>query len=583
MAYATRRAGGGGWTSVRPYTTYGNVIANYGAALQQAQETASNVELQTKILEYKNGTASYQDVVNLLKTKQTGAIPGSQRELDLKEVGLQLEQYETNKNREIKRADLKTKYAKGGISAEEQLQIEKEMLNNYKEGTPEYSEQLSNIATATELRNQEQKTAKMAQIQAAITEGGITIDEEIQLFEEGKNMSDKGSEEYFVFEQKINDAKQRKEEQDIAVMASEKYSELLDKYKGGGLDNEEKLKINTELMKIYKPGSADYIKAQENEAELLGGIANERRAAGKDAQELETQKARFEFQVRQQKIENLDKDIAQGINPVGALNEKMRLYGEQRDLINQYGEDAGSNLPEWTVNIENTANLKNQIDSGRAVVVSRGESGGMQMTEIVPIENLRTMGEEKVFIDPETGKPMRRKVISIIDREGNEKQVVYTDDGGLQEVSIIKPKGKKVTEDIYGLGAMTGYNAKNVSKTMLPKSSTGGEVLGVSTAALQTPAIPGVTYTPPKPKSGSSSKSSSKPKAQSTNNMTQTPAIAGITYTAPKTNSGSSTKNQSPLQLQTKMPTTNKTQQYPTSGTSKKPSLLDRVKSFFGF
>ena len=198
------RSSRGGWSSVVQRSDYGNVISNYAAALQQASVQQRAVDLETKVFNYKNGLLSYGDLKKYLDTALTKELPGSQKELDLRQTMTSAETYENTKNKNIERSKLEAKFASNGISASERVQIENDLLQFYKEGTPEYTEQLSTIATANELQRVEEKNVKVARIESKLSEGGLSSAEKISLYEDMRDSTDKGSVEYANTQSKIN-------------------------------------------------------------------------------------------------------------------------------------------------------------------------------------------------------------------------------------------------------------------------------------------------------------------------------------------------------------------------------------------
>lgn len=518
MSIQTRRSQGS-WSNVRSYSTYSNVISNYAQALQQVQENQGNIELEKKVLEYKNGLANYSDVVSLVNSRLAQALPNSQKELDMRTILLGLEEYETTKNRDIKRAQLETKYAKGGISAQERLLIEKELLSSFKEGTPAYSEQLSTIAAATELSAQEQKNVKMAEIQTQLSEGGLTTDEEISLYEEGKNMAEPGTEEYAVLERKVNEAKVRKEQEEIEQKANEKYLELLDKFKDGGVTNEENLKITRELLDIYKPGTEEYTKTKEAEADLLGEIAKESAGSGKAGQRAEEEAKAVEFSALEAKLENVQNKFDIGaISLEDYLAQQGAITEQQNAITESYPDILSPNVTgELQTRFQSIQELRNDIQTGNAVVIKTGsKEGGIQKQAIVPLSELSAYGQNYSILTPSydaKGNMIENEedgnVVTIVEN-GVEKQVLITKTGKLEELATSTRKGADGKEELVfsRTGKVLEYGSKTQStEPAQPQSSTQGSVLGASTVNMSKPtSVTKTSSSSSKDKSSNSSK-----------------------------------------------------------------------------
>lgn len=311
------RGSSGGWSTVSNRSYYGNIVSNYAQALAQAQVIQDQTELDNKIFEYQNGNLDVASVKNFINGRIQGAISGSQKELDLKKLLQEVDNFEVRKQREIKRSQLEAKVASGGISAEERLQIEQEMLSNYKQGTPEYAEQLNIIASATEAQRVDKNNRRVAQLQSRLAEGGLSTEEQIEVLQEARDLADPGSPEQADLDVKIGtlqdkfELEQEEEEKFERLQEAEfRKSELLEKYVEGGISLEENLTINREMQGFVERGSKDYNRLKAQEAEILGAIEEEKLGkgmAGQGAAEkelvLNTRKALFDLEAREAEIE----------------------------------------------------------------------------------------------------------------------------------------------------------------------------------------------------------------------------------------------------------------------------------------
>lgn len=331
MSILTRRPGGG-WTNVSPPGNYSAVVADYRGSIQAAQLSAKNTELESKIFEYKQGRLSFGELAMFLNASLAAETPGSQRELDIRQLIAEVQKFEDGKNRDIKRSTLEAKFAKGGISAEERLQIEEELLGTYKEGTPEHTEQLNIIATAQELATVEENNAQLARIQAELSQGGLSTEEAIQLYQEARDLTESGSEERAQIDEKINLLKEdlRVEKQEQA--RNDRAVELLEQFGEGGLSLEEELTINRELQKLTDEGTPEMLKLKQDEAAILGDIAD--RGKGDAGAAAEAQ-----FIGLEAKAEQLQADFAEGrISDTEFQAGRNEILTEQERIIGGLGD-----------------------------------------------------------------------------------------------------------------------------------------------------------------------------------------------------------------------------------------------------
>lgn len=438
------RSGGGGWSSIASPDYYGSVVSNYSAALKQAQESQANVELENAILDYKNGNASYTQVKDLIAARQARAIPGSQKELDLKELALSLNDYETSKQRQIKRANLEIKYAKGGISAAERSLIEQELLSTFKEGTEDYTTQLSIIAQAKELERVESNNAQLARLEARLSEEGISTDEKIQLLEQAKGLAEPGSIEQATLDQKVNELKVVQKEEQKQQAIEQRTTELLDEFAEGGLTNEEKLIMNRELQTFFEKGTADYNKLKEQEAGLLGAIEEDRGKGGSGSGFSKDTQNQAELLLAQLDTQRAQLDAALS---AGEITQEEYLQGVSQVISGQ--ESVFEGLP--GVELESDALTKKyaQIGADRQELQRREKQLGVQSADnlkglqagtLIPIVDANGV-EQYVPRDINTLAGLTTKAqVAVLDENGN---IQYTTDAQgnkvpqLQEVEVL--------------------------------------------------------------------------------------------------------------------------------------------------
>lgn len=487
MSYQTRGARGN-WVQVQGPTDYAGITANYAAQFIQAQLEQTKIELKNKILDYQNGIMSYKDLKDYLNTKLTGSQPGSSMELDIRETILDVEKFETDKQKAIKRAQLESKFAKGGISASERLQIEKDLLQFYKEGTPEYSEQLATISTATELKRQEDKNIALSKLEARLSEGGLDTGEQIQLLKEAQGMTDKGTKEFQDLQSKINLLTEEQKKQQMEEQRNQRLSEMLDQYAGGGLTTDELLSINREMQSFTEKGTEDYIKLKEAEAGLLGDIAQGKGTRGgstggggsaagsKNSLLAELEALEAEYEALENKFE------IGAISQEDYLNQKNRILADESDFLEGSGDIVAKDatLSRFTGELKNRANeftaLEQGLQSGDAALIVDGK--GKQ--RIVPLSELGGYADEiEVVTTDEEGNEVRSWAPAITTQvDGKTRRYALNADGKLESLSEETRKNDKgEDETVYVRSGIV------VDKLMRPKTTGGqfNDVTGLAT------------------------------------------------------------------------------------------------------
>lgn len=532
--YVTRSSRGG-WSSVVQRSDYGNVISNYAAALQQASVQQRAVDLETKVFNYKNGLLSYGDLKKYLDTALTKELPGSQKELDLRQTMTSVDTYENTKNKNIERSKLEAKFASNGISASERVQIENDLLKFYKEGTPEYTEQLSTIATANELQRVEEKNIKVARIEAKLSEGGLSTSDKISLYEDMRDFTDKGSAEYANVQSKVNLLKEQKSEEDLTKKRNDVVAAFIDEHKAGGLDNKELLELNKKMQTFTKPGTNEMVDLKEKEAKILEAIQSDNISSGKKGTKVVTEDKAIELNKLEAQLGTLENKFEIGsISQEEYLQTKNQIVSAQTEIVNQYGDVASPSVKgELQNRLDELTNITNKIRSGEAVtVVGLDKTQGIKKQRIVSLQELITSGgaygedEEVVTELDKDGNVLstesRKVVTAMVD--GKEKRYIVDEKTGKLEVvkeQTVKQEGKPVK----GL-VKTGLQFNKVSS---PGSSKGSPTVSGPGVEPVLGMEPSSTTSAPSTgsgkSSGSSGSSNSSSKGSSSNSKSSSPKI----------------------------------------------------------
>lgn len=448
MAFVTRRAGGG-WSSVSSPTDYRNVVSNYAAVLAQTLLAQKNTELESKVFSYRNGQLSYEDLKKYMNDRIAGELPGSQRELDLRQSLVQIDEYESKKNRDLVRSRMEAQFAKDGISAAERVQIENTLLSYFKEGTPEHTEQLAVIAKANELARQEANNRKVAKLESELSQGGTDTNDQIRIYKEMLKYAEKGSEDYSNIQSKINELGERRREEENQKKLFDLQVALVDRYKSGGLTDEEKLTINREMQKVADPNSPEYLDLKQNEADLLGSISKSGSGGSSRDAQVEFEKLQAEEAIAEDKFKK------GGLSISAYLQEKERILNTANELINAQGKSA---TPEEIAGIQVATQqfleLKNSVNEGKVVAYKMGGN-----------KILGTLDQAKYYADTKPaaelgpdgevlGAATGRKVVTIAGDDNIDKEFVVGDDGKFYEVTgdqvlTDEVTGKEVTSKIY--------------------------------------------------------------------------------------------------------------------------------------
>ena len=369
----------GGWSSVTPAPDYQGVTSTYGAQLANLKQSEKDNELREKILAYNDGNLSYESLKSYIngRIKETSA--GTSRYIDLKETLSELEEAENKKAKNSKRAELEAQFAGDGITADEKLQIEEQLLLLEKEGTPEYTQQLSVIAQARETAGKERIDNDLAKLTAELSQGGITRAEEAKIYEEMTRLLTPGTLEHSQALAKLEETKALQAEEEEVNRLTERRTQLVDAYKEGGITDEEQLDIILQLKGMVDPNSEAYAELIDEEAKVRGNIEAERVAGGKsakaDAEKKLMNEAERVIKAEDLRMTQLENDFESGLI---SADEYVNGIKSGQDTIN----DAIQNLLAAGVDVEGEALAENEFNTDfaqkQAVAFSNGELVGVR-------------------------------------------------------------------------------------------------------------------------------------------------------------------------------------------------------------
>ena len=277
MAVRTRTPGGS-WVRVTPADTYAGVVSKYSDVLKQAKEDEQQAELEMKAMAYTAGTLSYQSFKSYLQETRAKYDATSLKGVRIDQALVDLESSETEKLKASRKAQLETSFAKNGITAAEQLIIEREMLALEKTGTPAYETQQAEVAKAQNNLEISNKNERLANMEALLSAGGLTKSEEINLLTKARDEYDKGSQDYAEIQNKINAVSVLKAKEDLNNKLTSTKSALLEKFMPDGLTTEESLQIIQSLKQLAPKGSEAYNEIIVEEAKVRTTLQNEKEA-----------------------------------------------------------------------------------------------------------------------------------------------------------------------------------------------------------------------------------------------------------------------------------------------------------------
>lgn len=421
MSVVTRRPGGG-WTRVSTESDYGSVVSNWAATIAAAQAQADNVELERMVFQYKNGDITYQELVRFLNGRISAATPGTAKELELRQLLSDAQEYEDNNQRSIKRSKLEAGFAKGGISAQERLRIEEEMLASYKTGTPAYEEQLNTVSAARELAREEERTEKIAQIESRLYDGDLGTEDQLGLLDQALALSEPGTQEYNQLQRaRAGLEEQLKDEERLRIQ-----SDLMDQFASGGISDEEGLQIVRALLELEEPGTAEYVDLKEQEAKLLESIGK-----GGGASKEQLRSAALEFERMSNSLNTLQERFNAGlVSPEEYISNLSGLVDTQTAIYEQYPDE---------FNPQEAAAMEQQLQE--ATAAAQGFADGSivfvdtkQGRIPVPAEEVAAYAEEGVYKESEEDLADRPgKVVSLVGPSGESKRYLINEETGAFE------------------------------------------------------------------------------------------------------------------------------------------------------
>lgn len=485
--YSTRRPSGT-WTRVSSGSDYGNVVSNYAVALQQALQAQAQTDLEAKVFNYENGLLSYADLKKFLNDRMGAELPGSQRELDLRQTLANVDAFENKKNRDIERAKLEAKFSKGGISAAEKVVIENELLRFFKQGTPEYSQQLSTISGAKELERQEKKNERVAELEGKLSEGGLSTSEEIQIMEEARSLSEKGSQEYSELTGKIGTLRETERDEKLSEARNQEVSKMYDQFNSDGeLTNKEILEINKVEQKYAVPGTEEYIKLKQNEADILDAISSEGRGAGNDAVEAEEKAAETEYWATDARLKSLESMFKTGEITYGQYQKEAAQLMQKLETS---AEAAGGQISEQEKGtLLNTLNQyleqSSAVKGGQSVVVA-GTDGKKMVLGKEALDNAFSNAKKATVYWDEEGD--RADEFAVIRAEVNGKDGEYfvNEKGELEELARLdSEEGEETSYRRTGNIVKSSTSKTTPTRMTVPGTSprSAGSVLGSATKA----------------------------------------------------------------------------------------------------
>lgn len=550
--YSTRRPSGT-WSRVSSGTDYGNVVSNYAVALQQALQAQAQTDLEAKVFNYENGLLSYADLKKFLNDRMGAELPGSQRELDLRQTLANVDEFENKKNRDIERAKLEAKFSKGGISAAEKVIIENDLLRFFKQGTPEYSQQLATISGAKELERQEKKNEKVAELEGKLSEGGLSTSEQIQIMEEARSLSEKGSQEYSEFTGKIGTLREAERDEKLSEARNQEVSKMYDQFNADGeLTNKEILEINKVEQKYAVPGTEEYIKLKQNEADILDAISSEGRGAGNDAVEAEEKAAETEYWATDARLKSLESMFKTGEI---TYEQYQKEAAQLMQKLETSAEAAGGQISEQEKGtLLNTLNQyleqSNAVKGGQSVVVA-GADGKKMILGKEALDNAFNNAKKATVYWDEEGDRADKFAVIRAEVNGKDGEYFVNEKGELEELARLdSEEGEETSYRRTGNIVKSSTSKTTPTRMTVPGTSpkSVGDVLGAAKARVDSVVKSVSSSAKAKPSSPSSSSKSSSSSSSKSSTSSAAKAVSNA-YNAvkAKTTTGTSYATAKPI------------------------------------
>lgn len=433
MAIRTRTPSRG-WSSVTPYSNYSSVVSNYASAVSTAQQEEKNTELEGKILSYKNGNITYNELSSYIQSRLASETPGTAKELALRETLSSAEEYERDQQVKINRAKMMEQYSKGGISADEQVRIEQNLLQYYKPGSASYAQQLAVISTAKETARVENNNAKVAKLQGELSSGGLTKNEQVRVLEEMKRYAEPGSQDALAIDSKIAITREEAKQETQQEAVNAKTIELYDRYGSGGLTNEEQLQMIKELEPLVDRNSPDYLELKKKEMALMEAVSKSGTSAGNKEIDRRISEANLLLQDTKYRYAN------------GLINTEEYLKSKQEILNKITPEElAQQPLNEDIFALQNEINnfqkQKSEVEAGQSVQSAQtGELVSLKdLAKSAYSQQATVYADENSSKNGDTTKMVPATVVEVFDDKGN-KRFISVSDGKLEELSPVAGK-----------------------------------------------------------------------------------------------------------------------------------------------
>lgn len=198
MAGYTSRPRGGGLSRFASAPSYAGVAARYASDFTAALNEQKQNDLKARLISYQNGSLTYDDLRKYIEDQIKTEGESSSWGLTLQQNLLTLKSAEEERVKNKKRAELTAKAteAPGGLTADKQFEIEKEMLTYEKPGTDSYNNQQQNVIKAYNNAQEEKVANKQAELYKLYGAGGLTDSEQLAINLELQAIADPNSDVY---------------------------------------------------------------------------------------------------------------------------------------------------------------------------------------------------------------------------------------------------------------------------------------------------------------------------------------------------------------------------------------------------
>ena len=190
MAILTSRPGGR-ISRIRPASTYSGIVARYASQIQAAQEAKETADIAEQLLLYRAGSITFDELTANVNDLLKGIPAGTMRKVKAQEDLLDAADDEKKRIKAEQRAKLESartnltdKLVEQGINPSERLSIESALLKLETPGTEEYNRQQENVINSIENAESYKGEKRRAELMDQYKEGGITLEEELAIYQE---------------------------------------------------------------------------------------------------------------------------------------------------------------------------------------------------------------------------------------------------------------------------------------------------------------------------------------------------------------------------------------------------------------